>query len=111
MVMSVAISSERCTTADIPIVSRAGSRTVKRNSTASNRPGIPAMTNAQRQPSAWPAIPPIRKASKIPMFDPATNVAIADVRRSGGYRSEIMECAGEIAPASPIPTPRRARAR
>ncbi len=47
----------------------------------------------------------------MPRFAPRANVPMAVARSAGAYISAIIEWDGGLVPASPIPTPTRARAR
>ena len=84
-----------------------GSLTVSCTISASRTPGSPTTKNATRQPYHSLIQPPTKNPIKMPQLIPVPNMAMAVERRSGGYRSAIIECDGGLEPASPTPTPMR----
>src|SRR6266481_7915725 len=87
---------------------RLGSRTVKKTSTPSSKPGAPRAKKAARHPNAWATAPAKSAPIHAPIGAPKASTDNAMGRRSAGKQSDTIEVEGGVAPASPTPTPMRA---
>ena len=76
---------------------------------AMSAPGIAAVTKAARQPNHSFTQPPMSRPSIRPMLPPVASSPMAQGRSWTGKRSESIDWLAGMVPASPTPTPMRAR--
>ena len=86
-----------------------GSFTANQRTSASRMPGTPATIKAIRQPTVSARTPPMTIPMSEPMGMPRPKKAMAEPRFSGGTVSPMREWEAGVQPASPMPTPMRAR--